>query len=164
MELSERIKILESMISKPLHSEQIGSEFSYIHCRPDPKMCVIEQVTKDLKRLAEIQDILGPDYDIDHLRELIQADREEKCLILPCKVGDTVYKFDASICKYRDKDKCDEYCDGFQYRDCWEGSQIVAATNFELKMLWSFGKTVFPTREEAEAALEKMKGGTHGNK
>lgn len=93
----------------------------------------------------------------DRLRELIQADREEKCLILPCKVGDTVYKFDASICKYRDKDKCDEYCDGFQYRDCWEGSQIVAATNFELKMLWSFGKTVFPTREEAEAALAKMR-------
>lgn len=115
-------------------------------------------------RLCDIEDILGDEYDLAHLRELIQADREEKCLILPCKVGDTVYKFDASICKYRDKDKCDEYCDGFQYRDCWEGSQIVAATNFELKMLWSFGKTVFPTREEAEAALEKMKGGTHGNK
>lgn len=107
-------------------------------------------------QLAVLYDIIG-DCDLDRLQELIQADREEKCLILPCKVGDTVYKFDASICKYRDKDKCDEYCDGFQYRDCWEGSQIVAATNFELKMLWSFGKTVFPTREEAEAALAKRK-------
>ena len=121
-------------------------------------------IAKAFDRLAAIEDILGDGYNLDRLRELIQADREEKRLILPCKVGDTVYKFDASICKYRDKDKCDEYCDGFQYRDCWEGSQIVAATNFELKMLWSFGKTVFPTREEAEAALEKMKGGTHGNK
>ena len=173
MELSDLIKGLERMLPEKVpYGDLICAEGLYAHSGPlvyeDPEPYFIEQAITELNKLSEIQDmiqyILGPGCDADHLRELIQADREEKCLILPCKVGDTVYKFDASICKYRDKDKCDEYCDGFQYRDCWEGSQIVAATNFELKMLWSFGKTVFPTREEAEAALEKMKGGTHGNK
>lgn len=32
---------------------------------------------------------LGP---IDRLRELAQADRERRCVVLPCKVGDTVYR------------------------------------------------------------------------
>lgn len=53
-------------------------------------------------QLAVLYDIIG-DCDLDRLQELIQADREEKCLILPCKVGDTVYKFDASICNTETK-------------------------------------------------------------
>ena len=40
------------------------------------------------KRLAEIENILGDDgddYDLDRLKELVQADREGKCVVLPCK-------------------------------------------------------------------------------
>lgn len=29
------------------------------------------------ERLMDIEDILGDDYDLDHLRELVQADREQ---------------------------------------------------------------------------------------
>ena len=41
-------------------------------------------------RLAEIEDILGNEYDLDRLRELVKADREGRCVVLPCKPGDTV--------------------------------------------------------------------------
>lgn len=47
-----------------------------------------------IHRLAAIEDILcdGTDeYDLDRLRELAQADREGRCVVLPCGIGDTVY-------------------------------------------------------------------------
>lgn len=46
-----------------------------------------------IDRLADIEDILGDDYDLDRLRELVQADREGRCVVLPCKPsGVTVYQ------------------------------------------------------------------------
>ena len=33
-------------------------------------------------RLASIEDILGDEYDLDRLRELAQADREGRCVVL----------------------------------------------------------------------------------
>ena len=44
------------------------------------------------ERLKSIEDILGDDYDLDRIQELAQADREGRCVVLPCKVGDTVYR------------------------------------------------------------------------
>lgn len=90
------------------------------------------------------------------LRELAQAEKEGRLVVLPCKVGDTVYRVGASICKWREIDHCDEYCDGWQYRDCWEGTRAVLEKKFSLCDLESIGKTVFLTREAAEAALEEM--------
>ncbi|MBC5748881.1 hypothetical protein H8Z78_13595 [Dysosmobacter sp. NSJ-60] len=34
-------------------------------------------------RLFAIEDILGDEYDLDRLRELAQADREGRCVVLP---------------------------------------------------------------------------------
>ncbi len=36
-----------------------------------------------IDRLAAIEDILGDDYDLDRLRELVEADREGRCVVLP---------------------------------------------------------------------------------
>ena len=36
-----------------------------------------------IHRLAAIEDILGDEYDLDRLRELAQADREGRCVVLP---------------------------------------------------------------------------------
>lgn len=72
------------------------------------------------ERLSSIEDILGDDYDLDRLyvlvnqrislreevaerwritgkiqldrlRELVQADRDGRCVVLPAKIGDTIY-------------------------------------------------------------------------
>ena len=42
-----------------------------------------------IHRLAAIEDILGDEYDLDRLRELVQADREGK--VPKHTIGDTVY-------------------------------------------------------------------------
>lgn len=108
-------------------------------------------------RLSQIEDILcdGTDeYNLDRLRELAEADRDGRCVVLPCKVGDTAYKIGASICMWRETDHCDEYCNGYEYRDCWEGRRAVLEDKFSLDELPIFGKTVFLTREAAEAALK----------
>lgn len=35
------------------------------------------------KRLSMIEDILGDDYDLDRIRNLVEADREGRCIIFP---------------------------------------------------------------------------------
>lgn len=44
-----------------------------------------------IDRLAAIEDILGDNYDLDRLRELVEADREGRCEVLPFKPGDEVW-------------------------------------------------------------------------
>lgn len=41
------------------------------------------EATAIVEQLAAIEDILGGDYDLDHLRELVAADKEGRCVILP---------------------------------------------------------------------------------
>lgn len=114
---------------------------------------VLEEI---IERLADIEDILGDDYDLDRLRELVEADREGRCVVLPCKVGEKVFRLGASICMWWETDHCDEYCNGYEYRDCWEGCRAVHKDKFSLGDLPLFDKTVFLTREAAEAALAKL--------
>ena len=44
-----------------------------------------------IDRLADIEDILGDDYDLSRLKELVEAERDGRCVVFPCKVGDIVY-------------------------------------------------------------------------
>lgn len=44
---------------------------------------ICEQVQNIIDRLAAIEDILGEEYDLDRLRELVQADREGRCAVIP---------------------------------------------------------------------------------
>ena len=37
-------------------------------------------------RLAAIEDILGDEYELDRVRELVKADREGRCVVMPIKV------------------------------------------------------------------------------
>lgn len=56
------------------------------HIRENSPVCP-ERARYD--RLAAIEDILGDEYDMDRLRELVQADREGK--MPKYTIGDTVY-------------------------------------------------------------------------
>ena len=58
-----------------------------------------------IHRLASIEDILGDEYDLDRLRELAQADREGRCVVLPeggCedKDGENALKSAMNTCFY----------------------------------------------------------------
>lgn len=62
------------------------------HCENAAIQCgECDEVGGIIDRLGIIEDILGDDYDLGQLRELVQADREGRCVVLPCKVGDKIY-------------------------------------------------------------------------
>lgn len=93
------------------------------------------------ERLREIEDILGDEYDLDRLRDLVKADREGRCVALPVKPDTPVWSI--AFCKVDD--------DGTEHP--------TGPWPFSLLMLDAWGKEWFLTREEAEKALEGMKDG-----
>lgn len=114
-----------------------------------------------LIRLSKIEDILGDEYDLDRLKELVQANRESRCAKLPCKeffsmLGGDVYAID-------DDEVLEVLLCGVGYDpDGIDFIDAVYAPGCEDEKGFTFrfsdvGKTIFLTCEEAEAALEKMK-------
>ena len=106
------------------------------------------------KRLAEIENILGDDgddYDLDRLKELVQADREERCVVHPLKSDDEVYIILLSRVFLFEVTSAVWYRASPIYK-AMHGIHLCYVFNQD-----DIGKTVFLTREEAEAALEKMK-------
>ena len=102
------------------------------------------------KAIAEITEFDG--LPIDRLRELAEADKDGRVVVLPCKVGDVVYGFYGEktilpmVAKWIETNT-DGWCAAVQY--------VPMAPRFY--RFSDFGKTVFLTRKEAEAALEAMK-------
>lgn len=120
----------------------------------------------------------------DRLQEICEAERDGRLVVLPCKVGDIVYYAGscADVCKYCDDDyvygtgditcpferscefeECEDTnvrifeteCSGFWYEN---GSKFVFLKDLIVAdcSVSDFGKTVFLTREEAEAKLKEL--------
>lgn len=54
-----------------------------VHDIPVFEMQDCAGVEEIIKRLAAIEDILGDEYDLDRLRQLVEADRDGRCVVLP---------------------------------------------------------------------------------
>lgn len=89
-------------------------------------------VEKIYNRLKKIEDILGDEYDMDRLQELVEGDRDGRCVMLPCKVGTPIYYW---------VDKGTKYQTLFQKKFCLEDANLI-------------GRKYFLTKEDAEAALK----------
>ena len=111
------------------------------------------------KAVAEIKEFNG--LPVDRLRELAEADKDGRLVVLPCKVGEKLWvtgrdnvpremELEApdirAVCTDEDNlcmSTCNRKPDGFcAYRLRNDGADV--------------GKTVFLTREEAKKALEGM--------
>lgn len=106
---------------------------SYLYGRMNKEPC---------DRLADIEDVLGDNYDLDRLRELVQADRDGRCVVLPCKLGTSVY----SVRHERVPDD--------DYRMSSHIEISIVTQKFRLIHADCIGKTVFLSRKEAEDALK----------
>ena len=101
-----------------------------------------------IHRLASIEDILGDEYDLDELREMVQAKRDGRCVVLPCKIDDDVYinlfgrTLDATVISISELASTPTYKAMYGIRLCY----IFKADDV--------GRTVFLTREAAEEALK----------
>jgi hypothetical protein len=81
----------------------------------------------------------------DRLRELAEADRDGRVVVLPCKVGDTLFRvFAGEILEHKVRN--------MRYLAI-QGRWDIDTTPFCSYVESSIGKTIFLTREEAERAL-----------
>ena len=116
---------------------------------------LFDYALKESKTLTEQLTLLK------HIRELAEADKDGRVVVLPCKVGDTVYMIERIF--DIDNGVCDEIC----------ARKVIGHGGNNLNQLWlvgsggicnayifvsEFGKTVFLTREEAERAIQEMEG------
>ena len=90
-----------------------------------------------LKTIESMYDGLG---NPDHLRDLLQAEQDGRLVVLPCKVGDTIYQIDSERVYWSEVKRIIFGCGHIDFDER------------------AIGKTVFLTREEAEAALKGGEG------
>ena len=106
---------------------------------------IIDAQAKEIEKLRA---------QLRHLEELAEADRAGRLVVLPCKVGDVVYGFPGKktilpmVVKW-----IETYTNGW----CIAVQYAQMAPRFY--RFSDFGKTVFLTHEEAEAALEAKRDG-----
>ena len=115
-----------------------------------------EEVSALIKDWSDRCTIVGECGGIDRLRELAEADKDGRLVVLPCKAGDRLYEVTGrrTISVYKVRAIRVELFGLFIEWDIVEGLvwQSLSGIN-----AGEIGKTVFLTREEAEKALEAMK-------
>lgn len=77
----------------------------------------------------------------ERIRKLLAADEQGRYIILPCKLGDTVWRIKRTFETYPDKSE-----------------PYIEPDAFQLQDVFNIGKTVFLTREEADHELKRVKG------
>lgn len=126
---------------------------------PHYRSCAQKQVWERLKayedsglspqacaEAQEIEETLSScDYSISRMVELMKADKDGRVVVLPCKVGDTVWRIKWTFETYPD-----------------DSELYIEPDAFLLQDVFNISKTVFLTREEAEKALQKREGKKDG--
>lgn len=82
--------------------------------------------------------------NVDRLRELVEADKEGRCVVLPCKVGDIVF---CLVPQW--------VIDSESNEKTVHKEHAIVRKKFNLGCMDYIEKSVFLTREAAEAALKE---------
>lgn len=109
-----------------------------------------EEIDMDHEAAEQLR-YLCRDCDLGRLEELVKADKEGRTVVLPCKVGDTLFRvFAGEILEHK--------VGNMRYLAI-QGRWDIETYPFCSYVESSIGKTIFLTREEAEKALKAMKDG-----
>lgn len=110
----------------------------------------VKSMYAEWKAMMSVLNSIGGGYA--RLRELAEADRDGRVVVLPCKVGDELWSFSTypAARVY-----------SFNVTDISTLNGRTVLNTLGCGTLWGrdIGKTVFLTREEAEKALEARKDG-----
>ena len=150
----ERLSNNAIEIVNELHTEKLAYESEYV------------PIIDALNRLAEYEDTgLEPEKIVllknivddafpdkpeftEHIRELLRAEKDGRLVVLPCKVGDTIYRCGDPIKKI--------YEWQIAYVEVYEDETFFVDDSDNTFMEADIGKTVFLAREEAAKALEEV--------
>lgn len=122
-----------------------------------------EDIKEIMNRLNErFLLLLAKEYETTPKRamDILMAERDGRLVLLPCKVGDPVYfpvagRWDSATIEHIEVWSTGVRFFWVQYDIGPETNELWDDGDFELN---DIGKTVFLTRQEADAALERMKG------
>ena len=152
----ERLSNNAIEIVNELHTEKLAYESEYV------------PIIDALNRLAEYEDTgLEPEKIVflknvvddafsdkpeftEHIRELLRAEKDGRLVVLPCKVGDTIYRRGDPIKKI--------YEWQIAYVEVYDDETVFVDDSDNTFVEADIDKTVFLTREEAEKALEEVWG------
>lgn len=117
------------------------------NCNIPPREC--KYINNVLKKLADYEDL----------------EEQGRLIILPCKVGDTVYCIFSRYtkCTFNNEEFDECSCQGCEY-DCDSKKENYVQEMWAYSLDWivtnlkKFGKTVFLTKSEAEARLKELRG------
>lgn len=107
-----------------------------------------DEVTALQKDWSDLCTIVGECGGIDRLRELAEADKDGRLVVLPCKMGDAVYWVHGAVITE---------CKVYRVQKNRKGLYICLKSNVShgaFRAALCFGKSIFLTREEAEKVLE----------
>lgn len=143
---------MERLTVRPSESDE-----AYLSCEKCGKAAInecwdqLDCTQTAVDRLALIEDILGDDYDLDRLRELVEADRDGRCVVLPCHIGDPVFMGTgrSKITGYEE-----DICDGFYIGRNGVLQMKVQNNKGNHGTYGVIGQTAELTHEAADAALK----------
>ena len=87
---------------------------------------------------------------INFIRKYEDAEEQERLVMLPCKIGDKVFRV---VSKCLGAIQC-PFNGGYGLNRCYNCDAFVKEESFSFFMFEDIGKTIFLTREEAEAAMK----------
>lgn len=134
--------LLREYLDTGLEPEEINDLASVREISPEAEYAINKHADNIIERLDKL---LHQTDDDARLRELSEADKDGRLVVLPCKVGDTVYKV---ITIQAQKPVLLET----QVKTLGQAADVAQLIGKKNKVI-----NIFLTREEAEAVLEAMK-------
>lgn len=154
----EGVERLAAYEDTGLEPEEINDLASVREISPEAEYAINKHADNIIERLDKL---LHQTDDDARLRELAEADRAGRLVVSPRKIGDTVWVTRNPWTGKLLKKPLDAYVDGMKMYShglyvnlLFDTRKINGTRDYEINHI---GKTVFLTREEAEAALEAMK-------
>ena len=163
MKCSEDCNVDMGCVDCPAFDKLIERLAAYEDTGIEPEAVEKVKLALAAKHLVDLETLNNT--PISRLVELAEADKDGRVVVLPCKVGDVMYKL------FREYTECTSYqvrkdnycCEGCMVPcDSREVTVIRAIQPNSLtevvRYIEDIGKTVFLSREEAEKALQEMEG------
>lgn len=115
------------------------------------RLAEYEDIGLEPEKIAFLKNVVDDAFSYkpeftEHIRELLRAEKDGRLVVLPCKVGDTIYRCGDPIKKI--------YEWQIAYVEVYEDETVFVDDSDNTFMETDIGKTVFLAREEAERALE----------
>ena len=146
MDLYHRLAAIEDILGGEYELDWL-KEVCEIKNNPGGLMGLIEKLKKSNDVFLEVASRYSELGDYYRLKELVDADREGRCVVLPCKKGDTVWRIVYDSKPHITKDRCTSI--KVENKEVWVnliGDRVMGG--------WNFGKLLFLNEKEAEATLK----------